>query len=102
MTTGKAGGFSSFTKFKKGVIFLTESEIDAKEFGLSSHILGSERDIAYLYTVEAKSGKIFDGDEIIEKFIMDENDPIFGEYTDLDKWILDVYGPYPNPDKPEP
>ena len=88
------GSENKIESFKEGVIFLTESEQDAKEFGLGSHILGSARDIAYLYTIEAKPGKTFDANEIIEKFIADEDDPLFGEYTDLDKWILDVYGSY--------
>ena len=91
------GSPKPLTSFKSGILFLTPSDEDAVKFGLGGHRFGKEITSGFLYTVAGKRGKIYDGDEVVSAFIMEEEHPDIPEeeYTeskgDLDIWIKDFY-----------
>lgn len=93
------GSPKSLTSFKSGILFLTPSDEDAAKFGLGGHKFGKELTSGFLYTVAGKMGKIYDGDEVISAFIMEEehSDISKEDYNqsggDLDIWIKDFYAP---------
>jgi hypothetical protein len=84
------------SKFFKGIVFLTDSEEDAAKFGHGLHIFGGYRESTYLYLIEASFNKAHNSNEIITKFIMEEEDPLFQNYEtdDLDTWIEEKYALY--------
>lgn len=91
------GSTEQISSFKPGILFLTPSDEDAIKFGLGGHRFGKKITNGFLYTVAGKIEKIYDGDEVVSAFIMEEEHPDISEKEynksngDLDIWIRDYF-----------
>lgn len=88
------GGPRELRGFNSGILFMTDDEFEAVEFGKGSHIFGQYGRVSYIHIIAAKPGKTYDADDVVMAFIMNEEHPEIGTYTgDLDSFLEEIFAP---------
>lgn len=67
--------------FKDDDVYLTDDIDEAESYAYGKHLGGSSGDKKYILTIMAKKAKVFNGQDDVDKIIVDEHD----EFDDLDE-----------------
>jgi len=60
--------------FNPGEVYLTTDEFQAPYYAYGLHLGGSTDDVKYVLTVQARSGKVYDGNDDVQSIVMEEHD----------------------------